>query len=122
MHNLHAQSENFITPRHYVKNCDARKSFMIDRNNQFQSLENVIEEQSNNNELNMAQETTNNPQNNPTMTAEKSVEKLPSSTDFPTIILFHLMQTIASIISEDLKSKIKKKNIATISANPKKYY
>ena len=35
MHNLHAQSENFIFPRHYVKNCDARKSFMIDTNNQF---------------------------------------------------------------------------------------
>ena len=29
----------------------------------------------------MAQETTNNPRNDSTMTAEKSVEKLPSSTD-----------------------------------------
>ena len=44
--------------------------------------ENVTEELSNNNELNMAQEATNNPQNYPTMTAEKSVEKLPTpSTD-----------------------------------------
>ena len=34
-----------------------------------------------NNELNTAQETANNPQNDPTMTAKKSVEKLPSSTD-----------------------------------------
>ena len=29
----------------------------------------------------MAQETTNNPRNNPTMAVEKSVKKLPSSTD-----------------------------------------
>ena len=29
----------------------------------------------------MAQETTNNPRNDPTMTAKKSIEKLPSSTD-----------------------------------------
>ena len=77
----HAQSDNFITPRHYVKNRDARKSFTIDTRNQFQPLENVIEGQSNNNELNMVQETTNNPRNDPTMSAEKSVEKLPSSTD-----------------------------------------
>ena len=46
-----------------------------------QSLENVIEEQSNYNELNMAQETTCNPRNGHTISAEKSAEKLPSSTD-----------------------------------------
>ena len=77
----HAQSDNFITPRYCVKNRDAHKSFTIDTRNQFQPLENVIEEQSNNNELNMAQEATNNPRNDPTMSGEKSVEKLPSSTD-----------------------------------------
>ena len=77
----HAQSNNFITPRHYSKNCDARKSFTIETRNQFQPLENVIEEQLNNNELNMAHETTNNPRNEHTLSAKKSVEKLPSSTD-----------------------------------------
>ena len=65
------------------KNRDARKSFMIDTRNQLQSLKNVIDEQSNNNELNMAQKTASNPKNDPTMTAEKSAEKLPSSTDLP---------------------------------------
>ena len=40
----HAQSDNFITPRHHVKNRDARKSFTINTRNQFQPLENVIEE------------------------------------------------------------------------------
>ena len=29
----HAQNDNFITPRHYVKNRDARKSFTIDTRN-----------------------------------------------------------------------------------------
>ena len=77
----HAPSNNFITPRRYSKNCDARKSFTIETRNQFQPLENVIEEQLNNNELNMAHETTNNPRNEPTLSAKKSVEKLPSSTD-----------------------------------------
>ena len=72
-------------PRHYVKNRDASKSFTIDTRNQFQPLENVIEEQSNNNELNMAQKTTYNPRNDPTVTAEKSVEKLPSSTELADI-------------------------------------
>ena len=57
----YAQSDNFITPRHYVKNREAQKSFTIDTRNQFQPLENVIEDQSNKNELNMSQETTNNP-------------------------------------------------------------
>ena len=40
----HAQSDNSITPRHYFKNRDARKSVMIETRNQFQTLENVIEE------------------------------------------------------------------------------
>ena len=53
----HAQSDNFITSRHYFKNCDARTR------NQFQPLENIIEEQLSNNELNMAHETNNNPRN-----------------------------------------------------------
>ena len=63
-----------------LKNRDARKSFTIETRNQFKPLENVIEEQSNNSELNMPHET-NNPRNDPTMTAENSVEKLPSRTD-----------------------------------------
>ena len=77
----HAQSDNFITTRHYDKNCDASKSFTIDARNQFQPLENVIEEQSSNNELNMTRETSNSPGNNSIKTAKKSGEKLPSSTD-----------------------------------------
>ena len=77
----HAQSDNFITSRHYFKNRDARKSFTIETRNQFQPLENVIEEQMNNNELNMVQETTNNLRNEPTLSAKKSFEKLPSSKD-----------------------------------------
>ena len=51
----HAQSDNSITPRHYFKNRDARKSVMIETRNQFQTLENVTEEQLNKNELNMVQ-------------------------------------------------------------------
>ena len=77
----HAQSNNFVTPRHYSKNCDARKSFTIETRNQFQPLENVTEEQLNNNELNMVHETTNNSRTDPTLSAKKSVEKLTSSTD-----------------------------------------
>ena len=77
----HAQSSNFITPRSYSKNCDARKSFTIETRNQLQPLENVIEEQLNRNELNMAHETTNNPRNKPTLSTKKSVKKLPSSTN-----------------------------------------
>ena len=42
----HAQSNNFITSGHYVKNRDTHKSFTADTRNQFQSLENVFEEQS----------------------------------------------------------------------------
>ena len=52
----------------------------LETKSQFKSLKNVIEEQSNSNELNKADET-NNPRNDPTMTTEKSVEKLPSSID-----------------------------------------
>ena len=77
----HAQSDNFINPKHYVKNRDASKRFMIDARNQFQPLENKIEGQSNNNELNMAQQTINNSRSDRTMTAEKSNENLPSSMD-----------------------------------------
>ena len=40
----HAQSKNFIASRLYSKNCDASKSFTIETRNQFQPLENVIEE------------------------------------------------------------------------------
>ena len=72
----HVQSGNFITPRHYVRNRDAGKSFTIETKNQFKPLENVIEEQSNNNELNVVHET-NNPRSETTMTAKKSVEKYP---------------------------------------------
>ena len=77
----HAQSNNFVTPRHYSKNCDARKSFTIQTRDQFQPLENETEEKLNNSDLNMAHETTNNPRNEPTLSAKKSVEKLPSSRD-----------------------------------------
>ena len=56
------------------------KVLWFETSNQFKFLENVLKEQSNNNELNMVHET-NNPRNDPTMTAEKSVEKLPSSTE-----------------------------------------
>ena len=76
----HAPRGNFITPRQCVKIL-MLVSLTIDTKNQFQPLENLIEEQSNKSELNMAQETANNLQNDPTMRAEKSVEKLPSSTD-----------------------------------------
>ena len=38
-----AQSDNSITPRHYVKNRGAHKSFTIVARNQFDPLENVIE-------------------------------------------------------------------------------
>ena len=41
----HAQSNNFITPRHHSK----KHYFTIQTRNQFQPLENVIEEQLNNN-------------------------------------------------------------------------
>ena len=62
----HAQSNNFITTRHYSKNCDARKSFLIETRN---------------NDLNMAHEPTNNPWSKHTLSAKKSVEKLQLSTD-----------------------------------------
>ena len=45
------------------------------------SYKKVVEEQSNNNELNMAQETTNNPRKDHTVTAENSDGKLTSTTD-----------------------------------------
>ena len=70
-----------FSPRHCFKNYGARKSFTIETRNQFQPLENIIEEQLNINELNMAHETTINLRNEPTLSAKKSSEKLPSSTD-----------------------------------------
>ena len=116
----HAQSNNFTTSRQYSKNCDARKSFTIEIRNQFQPLENLIEEQLNNNELNMAHETTNNPRNEPTLSAKKSVEKLPSSTD-PADNNF-VSSDVDNCINNTRRSERKnaKKNIATISANCKK--
>ena len=112
----HAQSNNFITPRHYVKKRDARKSFTIETRNQFQLLENVIEEQLNNNELNMVQETTNNHETTLLCQPKNLLKSYHQVQTLLPIILFHLMQTIASIILEDLK-KIMQKNIATISTN-----
>ena len=87
----HAQSDNFVTPRDFIKNLDVRKSFTINTWNQFQPLENVIEANSNNIELNMAQKTTNNPQNDPTITAEKLMKSYHQAQTLPTVILCHLM-------------------------------
>ena len=116
----HAQSNNFTTSRQYSKNCDARKSFTIEIRNQFQPLENLIEEQLNNNELNMAHETTNNPRNEPTLSAKKSVEKLPSSTD-PADNNFFLSD-VDNCINNTRRSEKKndKKKNRKISANYKK--
>ena len=116
----HAQSNNFITHKHYVKNHDARKSLTIDTRNQFQPLENVIEEQPNNNELKMAQETTKNLRNDPTMSAEKSVEKISSGTD-PSHNNF-VSSNVDNYINNIRRSENKRmlKNIATTSANYKK--
>ena len=115
----HAQSDNFITSRHYFKNRDARKSFTIETRNQFQPLENVIEEQMNNNELKMVQETTNNLRNEPTLSAKKSFEKLPSSKD-PADNNF--VSSVDNFINNIRRSEKKRmlKNIATISASYKK--
>ena len=72
-----------MTPRHYIKNRDARKNrgFTIDTKNQFQSLENENKGHLNNNELNMTQQTNNNLRDNRTMTAKNSNEIFPSRTD-----------------------------------------
>ena len=117
---VYVKSENFITPRHYVKHRDARKSFMFDSRNQFQPLENVIEKQPNNNELNIAQETPNNPRNDSTMTAENFAKKLPSRTD-------HAESNFASYDVDNCINNFRRsekqnaeKNIATISANYEK--
>ena len=117
---LYVQSENFITPRHYVKNRDARKSFMVDSRNQFQPLENVIEKQPNNNELNIAQETPNNPRNDSTMTAENFVKKLPSRIDHAESNF--ASSDVANCINNFRRSEKQnaEKNIATISANYEK--
>ena len=68
----------------------------------------------------MAQQTIINPQNDPTITAEKSVEKLPSSTD-PADKNF-VSSDVDNCIKNFKRSEKKnaKKNIATISANYKK--
>ena len=39
----HAESDNFIITRDYIKNLDACKSFTIDTRNHLQPLENVTE-------------------------------------------------------------------------------
>ena len=111
----HAQSDNFITSRHYFKNCDARTR------NQFQPLENIIEEQLSNNELNMAHETNNNPRNEPTLSAKKSVEKLPSSTD-PADNNF-VSSDVQNCINnlEDLKKRILKKHHNNLNKLQKDY-
>ena len=87
----HAQSDNFITHKHYVKNHDARKSLTIDTRNQFQPLENVIEEQPNNNELKMAQETTKNLRNDLLCQPKNLLKRYHQAQILPTIILFHPM-------------------------------
>ena len=69
----HAPSGNFITPKHRDKNHDAPKNFKIDTRNQFQSPENEIQGQSNNKELNIALETTNNSRNDHTMTNLRTI-------------------------------------------------
>ena len=68
----------------------------------------------------MAHETTNNPRNKHTLSAKKSVEKLPSSAD-PTDINF-VSSDVDNCINNTRRSEKKngEKNIATISANYKK--
>ena len=107
----HAQSDNFITHKHYVKNHDARKSLTIDTRNQFQPLENVIEEQPNNNELKMAQKTTKNLRNDPTISSGTD----PSHNNF-------VSSNVENYINNIRRSENKRmlKNIATTSANYKK--
>ena len=68
----------------------------------------------------MAQETTNNPRNDRTITAENSDEKLPSSTD-PAANNF--VSSDLDICINNIRGSEKnnaKKNISTISANFKK--
>ena len=89
----------------------------------FPPLENVIEEQSSNNELSMVQETTNNPLNDPSMTADKSVKKLPSSTDPAdnNFVSFDADNCINNFrTSEKKEKKISKENIAITSEIYKK--
>ena len=80
-------------------------NYMIGTRNQFQLLENAIVEQSNNNELNMAQETTNNPAKQTTLLCRPKnlLNSNHQAQTLPTIYLFHLMQKIAPIILVDLK-------------------
>ena len=67
--------QNFINPKHYVKNRDARKKFTISKRNHFQPIYNEIESHSNNSELNMTPGTNNNQRNDRTMKTEKPDEK-----------------------------------------------
>ena len=68
----------------------------------------------------MAHETTNNPRNEPNLSAKKSVEKLPACTD-PADNNF-VSSDVDNCINNTRRSEKKndKKNIATISANYKK--
>ena len=89
----------------------------------FSSLENVTEEQSSNNELSMVQETTNNPLNDPSMTDDKSVKKLPSSTDPAdnNFVSFDADNCINNFrTSEKKEKKNSKENIAITSEIYKK--
>ena len=89
----------------------------------FPPLENVIEEQSSNNELSMVQETTNNRLNDPSMTADKSVKKLPSSTDPAdnNFVSFDADNCINNFrTSEKKEKKNSKENIAITSEIYKK--
>ena len=68
----------------------------------------------------MAHETTNNPRNEPNLSAKKSVEKLPACTD-PADNNF-VSSDVDNCINNTRRSEKKngEKNIATISANYKK--
>ena len=110
-----AQNDNFIASKHHVKNHNTRKSFAIDTRNKLQSLEIEIARQSNNKELNIAQDTTNDPRIDHTMTTEKCNKKYYQAQILPTTILFHLMQTIASVMLEDLQKRMLKQHRNNLS-------
>ena len=92
---------------------------MYQKHKQLQPLENVTEGQSNNSKLKMAQEA-NNPRNDRTMTAEKSNEKLPSSTD--TADNNFVSSDVDNCINNIRRSgkKNAQKNIASISLHCKR--
>ena len=108
-----AQNDNFIASKHHVKNHNTRKSFAIDTRNKLQSLEIEIAGQSSNKELNMAH--TNDPRIDHTMTTEKCNKKYYQAQILPTTILFHLMQTIASVMLEDLQKRMLKQHRNNLS-------